>query len=287
MSIDVEKALSAEFESFEFKYDDRDVMLYALGIGVGADDPTSPDTLKFTYEKDLNVVPTFGVVPPFPSLISLITTPGMEFNPMMLLHGEQYLEIKKCPIPTSCVLISTPKISAIYDKGKGAVIIMDVITKEKESGDEVFLNTFSIFLRGEGGFGGERGPNPVYDAPAREPDAVYEEKTRPDQALLYRLSGDRNPLHSDPDFAAMGGFDKPILHGLCTFGFVGRAVLKVFCDNDTSKFKSIKVRFASHVFPGETIITSMWKEGDTIILQAKTKERGLNVITNAAVKIAE
>ena len=150
MPIDVEKALAAEFESFDFTYDDRDVMLYALGIGIGANDPTAPNTLKFTYEKDLNVVPTFGVVPPFPSLISLITTPGMEFNPMMLLHGEQYLEIKKYPIPTSGVLVSTPKISAIYDKGKGALIIMDVITKEKESGDDLFLNTFSIFLRGEG-----------------------------------------------------------------------------------------------------------------------------------------
>jgi len=162
-------------------------------------------------------------------------------------------------------------------------VLLDAVTTD-ENGEEIFFNTFSVFLRGEGGFGGESGPKAADAAPEREPDKVVEEKTLPQQALIYRLCGDRNPLHADPNFAAIGGFEMPILHGLCSFGYVGRAVLKEYCDNDPAKFKSLKVRFSGHVFPGETIVTEMWKEGDDkILVKAKTAERGLNVITNAAV----
>lgn len=283
MPIDPKQALGAQLEPIDFSYDERDAMLYALGVGAGATNPTAPESLKFTYENGLQVLPTFGVVPAFPVLMGIGSVPGLEFNPMMLLHGEQYLEIKR-PIPTSGKLVNTGKISQIYDKGKGAVVIIDA-SSSTPKGEEIFFNQFSVFLRGEGGFGGESGPKPGNEPPARDPDVVHEEKTLPHQALIYRLSGDRNPLHADPSFAALGGFDKPILHGLCTFGFVGRAVLERMCGSDVSKFKSIRVRFSSHVFPGETIVTKMWKEGNKVFVKASTKERGLDVITNAVAEI--
>ena len=284
MPIDAEKALAAELDGVPYEYSDHEVMLYALGVGAGVPQ-TAPDQLQFTFESDLKVLPTFGVVPPFPSLMGLMGAPGLEFNPMMLLHGEQYMEVRKHPIPTHGTLTTKPKISAIYDKGKGALVLLDAVTSD-ENGEEIFFNTFSVFLRGEGGFGGESGPKPTDAAPDRDPDKVVEMPTLPQQALIYRLCGDRNPLHADPGFASMGGFDKPILHGLCTLGVVGRAVLQEYCDNDPAKFKSIKVRFSGNVFPGETIVVEMWKESDDkILLRAKTAERGLNVITNAAVAL--
>ncbi len=277
MPIDV-NLVGKELPSLEYSYEAKDVILYALGVGAGAE----PDELKFVYENELQVLPTFGVIPPFPSLMSIVGLEGMDFNLAMLLHGEQYLELVR-EIPTSGKLISYPKIAAIYDKGKGALVELEVETKDPK-GELIFRNIFSTFIRGEGGFGGERGPEPGNEPPQREPDRVVSMQTLPQQALLYRLSGDYNPLHADPNFAAMAGFEKPILHGLCTFGFAGRAVLREYCDNDPARFKAIKVRFSRHVFPGETIITEMWQEQpDKIILRCKTAERGDYCLTNAAV----
>jgi acyl dehydratase len=256
------------------------IILYNLGIGAGED----PDDLKYVYENapGLLALPTFGVIPPFPALMGLLAVPGVQINLAMLLHGEQYLEVRK-PVPVQGRLVSKPRISSLYDKGKGALIELEVDT-EDESGEVVFFNRFGVFIRGEGGFGGEKGPEPGNEPPERDPDATIELKTAPTQAMLYRLSGDKNPLHVDPNFSAMGGFERPILHGLCSFGFAARAVLKQYCENDPARFKAIKVRFSRHVFPGETIVTEMWKVADDqIIFRCKTAERGELCLSNSAV----
>ncbi|HWY25958.1 MAG TPA: SCP2 sterol-binding domain-containing protein, partial [Nevskia sp.] len=194
----------------------------------------------------------------------------------------------KYPFPTKGKLKHTFRFKGAYDKAPHAVVLLGITTTD-ESGEEIAYNEISTFVRGAGGWGGERGPSGESNVPpAREPDAVIEEKTDLNQALLYRLSGDWNPLHADPAFAKAFGFDKPILHGLCTYGFVGRHVIKAFAGNDTRKFKSIKVRFADSVFPGETLVTRMWKESDTrIVFETKVKERDKLVIKNAAVELYE
>ncbi len=285
MPIDISKALGAELTPLAYEYDQKAVMLYALGVGAGVE-ATDPEELKFVYENDpgLFVLPSFGVIPPFPALMGLLAVEGMEINLMMLLHGEQYMEIRKHPVPTAGKLTTYPKVANIYDKGKGALIELEAETKD-EAGDVVYYNVFGTFIRGEGGFGGEKGPAAGNEPPDRAPDKVIEMKTLPQQALIYRLSGDINPLHADPNFASMAGFEKPILHGLCTFGFACRAILKSYCGNDPEKFKSVKVRFSRHVFPGETIVTEMWEEGGKIIFQVKAAERGEVAISNAAVEL--
>jgi len=287
--IDVEQVLGAEFEPSTFTYGDREVILYVLGIGA-AKDPLDPAELAFVYEGSplgFKVFPTFAVTFPGGRSLQLMSMPGLKFNPMMLLHGEQYLEVKK-PLPTAAQITNHGKISHVYDKGGGALLLIDM-TSEDESGEEIAFNQISIFIRGIGGFGGDRGPSSgkVNLPPEREPDAVHEESVPANQALLYRLTGDRNPLHVHPDMAAIGGFDRPILHGLCTFGFAARAVLRHFADNDPARFKSIKTRFTRHFFPGETLVTEMWDMGDgAIIFRCKAAERDKYVITNAKVELA-
>ncbi|MGH2727915.1 MAG: MaoC family dehydratase, partial [Actinomycetota bacterium] len=198
------------------------------------------------------------------------------------LHGEQDIEIAR-PIPTQAKVVSSGRIANIYDKGKGAVVVIETTTTDDAG--PLFTNRFSVFLRGEGGFGGERGPEPGNVPPDRAPDRVIESPTLPQQALLYRLSGDKNPLHADPNFAAMGGFSKPILHGLCTFGIACKAVVDDELGGDVTKVARYQVRFSGHVFPGETIVTSLWREDGKLLLQATTKERGLPVLTNAAITL--
>lgn len=286
--IDVEKVLGYEFEPASFTYGDREVILYALGIGAGKD-PLDPEELAFVYEgssQGFKVFPTFAVTFPGSRSLRLLSMPGLKFNPMMLLHGEQYLEVKR-PLPTSAQITSYGRISQVYDKGGGVLIIIDMTSKD-ETGEVIALNQISIFIRGIGGFGGDRGPSSshVNLPPERKPDAIHEESIPANQALLYRLTGDRNPLHVDPSMAAVGGFDRPILHGLCTFGYAARAVIKHFAENDPNRFKSIKTRFARHFYPGETLITEMWDAGEhAILFRCKAAERDEYVITNAKIEL--
>jgi len=206
----------------------------------------------------------------------------------MLLHGEQFLEMR-APIPLSGTLTSHAQVSHLYDKGSGALLILDVTSRD-ESGRDIFFNRYSLFIRGLGNFGGDKGPKDSDNAdstpPQSPPHIIHLEQTKQNQALIYRLAGDTNPLHADPSMAAIGGFDRPILHGLCSFGFALRAVLKHFANNDTTKFKSIKARFAKHVFPGETLITEMWlKSPTTVVFRMKVAERGDYVLTNGIVEL--
>ena len=276
MPIDT-SAVGKKLEPVRTQHAQRDVMLYALGVGC------STDELQFTYERDLMVLPTFAVIPAFPAMLNL--GGAMQVNPMMILHGEQRIELH-APIPTEGTITTTPTIRAVYDKGKGALVVVETDSVD-EKGRLLFRNTSGIFARGEGGFGGDRGPSGAKNVvPDRKPDKSVSFTTRPDQALLYRLSGDMNPLHADPDFAKMAGFDRPILHGLCTYGFAGRAVLQAYCGNDPARFKSFEVRFSGVVFPGETITTDMWQVGPgQIVVTAKT-ERGEAVLSSAAAEVA-
>jgi acyl dehydratase len=259
------------------EYTERDVMLYALGVGCGRDD------LTFTYEKGLRVLPTFAVVPSFPAMMNL--GGALQVNPAMVLHGEQGIALH-AEIPTHGRLTTTPTVSAVYDKGRGAVVVVETDTVD-EHGTLLFHNTSSIFIRGEGGFGGDRGPSgPRNVPPERPPDHTVSYHTLPQQALIYRLSGDMNPLHADPEFSKLGGFDTPILHGLCTFGHAGRAVLETWCDRDPSRLRSFEVRFSGVVFPGQTITTDMWQVAPgEIVLTAKT-DAGDVVLSAGASRIA-
>jgi acyl dehydratase len=257
----------------QFSYEERDTMLYALGVGA--------KELDFIFERGLKALPTFAVIPAFPALMGLSS--AVEINPVMILHGEQGFRIQKMISPSG-TLTTSGKITGVYDKGKGALVTIETTTKDA-GGDVVFTNTSGIFVRGAGGFGGERGPEAGNAAPDRAPDKTVEMPTLDIQAAIYRLSGDRNPLHIDPAFAKMAGFDRPILHGLCTFGHVGRAVLAEYCGNDPARFVSMSVRFSGVVYPGDTIITDMWDEGKgKILVQARTQE-GRVAISNALVEV--
>jgi acyl dehydratase len=251
-------AVGTTSEPVEHSWDSRDCLLYALGVGAGTDE------LAFTTEntKDLSqrVLPTMAVV---------LGTGGAgalrsigEFNPAMLVHGEQRIELFG-ELPVAGTVSNAGEVTAIWDKGKGAVVELSVTGTDTSTGTPLFTSVMSLFIRGEGDFGGERGPSgPRNVPPDRAPDMESSQTTSVDQALLYRLSGDRNPLHSDPSFAAMGGFDRPILHGLCTYGFAGRALLHALCDGDPGRLRSMEGRFSSSVFPGEELTTRIWRTGD-------------------------
>ncbi len=237
----------------------KDCLIYAVGVGAGAQDPSAE--LEFTTENSQDVaqraLPTMAVVLGMPGGLGAIGA----FNPAMLVHGEQAVSLAR-ELPVAGELESVTEIVGIYDKGSGAVVATETTSTLVDDGEPLFTTRASMFIRGEGGWGGERGPSSKFAAPERAADHEVTYPTRIDQALLYRLSGDRNPLHSDPKFAAMAGFDRPILHGLCTYGFTGRALLHSLCGGDPARFRSMSGRFSSPVFPGEALTVRIWVEGE-------------------------
>lgn len=290
IDLDVASAATSVSESH---YDERDLSLYALSVGAAAD-PLDKVELALVYENHerFAALPTWAVMDVCKALVGKLSggnggLPGLNYGFDRVLHGEQYTEIKST-LPRAATLRHTVRLKSAYDKNPHAVIVL-AISSSDASGEEVAYNEFTTFVRGAGGWGGERGPSgDVNTPPAREPDAVIEETTSANQALLYRLCGDANPLHVDPDFARGFGYDRPILHGLCTYGHVGRHVIKAFCGNDPRLFKSIRVRFAETVFPGETLVTRLWRESPTrVVFETRVKERDKLVIKNAAAELFE
>jgi acyl dehydratase len=244
----------------------KDSLLYALGVGAGVDELAF--TTENTKDTPQRVLPTMAVVlggggVPFDKLGS--------FNAALMLHGAQGIELLS-EIPPDGEIESTGSIAAIWDKGKAASVDLVSESVDVATGKLLFRTKMTAFLRGEGGFGGERGPASTFELPSRKADHEVRYETRIDQPLLYRLSGDRNPLHSDPSFAKMGGFDRPILHGLCTYGFTGRALLHTLCEGDPARFKSMEGRFSKPVMPGDDLLVSMWVEGNECLFQTKNQD---------------
>jgi acyl dehydratase len=284
MPIQYPEILSLSSDDFTARYTDRETMLYALGVGMGAD-PMNEKELPFVYENGLKALPTMTTVIAWGAGAM---TGRMGINYLMVVHGEQKLEMHK-PLPSEGSIKAAVRVLGAYDKGKdkGAVIYSETVISDAVSGEKLATLVSSTFARGDGGFGGpsEGAPEP-HPTPNRPHDSELAIATRPDQALIYRLSGDRNPLHSDPNVARMAGFPRPILHGLCSYGVTCRAVLQTYADYDPSRIKNFDVRFSSPVFPGETIVTRMWKDGNVVSFEASVAERNVTVIKNGRCVLA-
>jgi acyl dehydratase len=256
-------------------WDSKDALLYAVGVGAGLGDPLQE--LEFTTENcqdiEQQVLPTFGV------LVAQARTGRNlgDFDRAMLVHAEQYVELHR-PLPVAGTVRTTSTVTGIYDKGSGALVVTENVAVDADSGEPLVTSRGGTFIRGEGGFGGPRGSEPPWELPDRAPDHQVVRPTRPEQALIYRLSGDRNPLHVDPKFAARGGFDQPILHGLCTYGVTGRALLRVLCDGDPARFRSMSGRFSRPVLPGEPLTVSIWLAGDGESAQFQTTRKDGTVV---------
>src|SRR6201987_2168669 len=270
-------------EPQERSWDSKDALLYAVGVGAVPGDPLQE--LEFTTENcegiEQQVLPTFGV------LIAQ-ARPGRtlgEFDPALLVHAEQAFELHR-PLPVAGTVRTTATVTGIYDKGSGALVVTENVAVDAATGEPLVTSQTGTFTRGGGGLGGPRGAaEEPWQLPDRAPDFQVVRETRPEQALIYRLSGDRNPLHVDPKFAARGGFSQPILHGLCTYGVTGRALLQALCDGDPARFGSMSGRFSRPVWPGESLTISIWRQdgSDTALFQT-TKDDGTVVIDRGRVR---
>ncbi len=258
-----------------FAWKDKDAMLYALGVGMGSD-PLNQAELPFVYENGLKALPSFVTV--IASPIQLIGRSGVNFA--RVVHGEQAVELHQT-IPPEGEAVGFSRVAGVYDKGdKGAFLVVETLLQDTAGAPLATLRS-TIVARADGGFGGpaEGEPRP-HTVPDRAPDQSVDIPTRPDQALLYRLNGDRNPLHADPAFARMVGFPRPILHGLCTYAITCRAVLGACADLDPARMKSHQARFSAPVFPGETISVDLWRDGDEVSFEASIRAREVVVIKN-------
>jgi acyl dehydratase len=285
MPIDPDTLLNWPFPEIEHSYTARDTMLYALGVGCGHD-PLDPGDLRHVYEDGLLALPTMAVVLGHPGFWLKHPDTGIDWR--QTLHGEQGLVLHR-PLPAAGTVVGRTRITGLVDKGPGKAALLfserDVI--DRTSGDLLCTVTSTTFLRGEGGFGGPAGPVPApHPQPEGAPGQTLDLPTLPQAALIYRLSGDDNPLHADPAIAAAAGFPRPILHGLATYGVAGRAILRACCGGDPARLKRLDVRFSAPVFPGETIRTEIWRDGAVVSFRSKAVERDVVVLNNGRVELA-
>ena len=285
MPIDRDTLLNWKFPEIEHRYTERDTILYALALGLGTD-PVDPEQLKFVFQPKLCALPTMGVILGYPGFWLSDPKTGADWK--RLLHGEQSIALHR-PLPAAGVVISRSRVVDVIDKGaeKGAFVFVERKVYDQAS-DALLctLNATSV-LRGDGGFGGPSGPTPEpHPLPERPADLRLETATLPQAALIYRLTGDMNPLHADPDIAKAAGFPRPILHGLCTFGIAGHAVLRLVCGSDPDRLRSLQARFTAPVFPGETIVTEVWRDGPICSFRASVAERQKIVLGNGRAEIA-
>lgn len=287
MTFSYDKIMNWPFEEVEHTYSVKDTTIYALGVGFGQD-PLDSKQLPYVFEEaEFQTVPTMAAVLATPGFWARDPDTGIDWK--KILHGEQGIVIH-APLPPETTLISTTRVTEVLDKGagKGALIYTERDLIDKETGTKYATLSGTSFARGNGGFGGPNGPQPQPHAlPDRAPDQSWDFKTIPQSALLYRLSGDYNPLHADPAVAETAGFKAPILHGLCSLGVAGHAILRCFCDYDASRFKAMKLRFSSPVYPGETLRTEMWKDGNIISFRTKVVERDVVVLNNGRAEVAD
>lgn len=283
--MNLEKLMGWQFKPLEHELNPRDCMLYALGINVGAD-PAAPGDLQFCYERGLKVFPAFVNVIAHPG--GWITAPELEVDWVRLLHGEQSFQILR-PLDPEKTYIGHYRVVDVLDKGvgKGALLFLEKRLFEKESGELASIVNSTYFLRGDGGSGGTiSAAPPPHVIPDRAADYELALGTLPQSALIYRLSGDYNPIHADPELARKAGFDRPILHGLCTLGVATHAVLKACAGGDPGRLRSLKLRFTAPVYPGETITTEFWQEGSNVSFRSLSKERDIVVLNNGYAEIS-
>ena len=281
MPINYDEIMSMTSENVEISYSDKDSILYSLGVGLG-NDPMNLAELKYVYENSQVALPSMATNFQYHSPLLL----KANINFILVVHGEQKLSFTN-PLPVSGDFISNAKVIGCYDKGagKGAIIDVETTINLKKDNTEICKLVSTTFARGDGGFGGPESPKSEIFKTEGDPDFVHEIKTKPDQALIFRLSGDYNPLHSDPNFAKTAGFEKPILHGMCTYGIACRSLVESVCEGDAKRLKKFDCRFSSPVYPGETIVTEMWKNGSKVYYQSKVKERDKIVIKNGVSEI--
>ena len=277
MAIDYDKIMSLETKNQKFSYSDRETMLYGLGVGFGKD-PLNNEELKFVYERDLKTAPSMATVISWGA--GNMRESGINY--LLVLHGEQRLKMYE-PLPYAADILVDSSVKGVFDKGKekGALIITETDIKLKESEKLLCTLSSTTFARGDGGFGGpsDGAPEP-HQIPDRKPDDEFFADTEPNQALIYRLSGDRNPLHSDPEIAKAAGFDAPILHGLCTYGTACRTIISNVCNYDSTLIEEFNVRFSSPVYPGEKISTEIWQDDNVISFRCWVRDRNVMVLNN-------
>lgn len=278
MAIDYPAMLDLKETGKRFTYTERDTMLYALGVGLGME-PLNENELAFVYEQNLKAVPTLATVVAWGAGVA---TDKLGVNYKLVLHGEEKTIFHR-PMPVAASIVADSGVVEVYDKGegKGAIVVRQTVLRDEADGQPIATLLRTIVARGDGGTGGSKEPTPVpHPTPERAPDKVIEYRTALNQAAIYRLCGDRNPLHIDPERARAAGFNQPILHGLCSYGFTCRAVVEAFCDFDPARVASHQARFSSPVFPGDTLRISLWRDGNIVSFEAEVPERNVKVIRN-------